>query len=54
MNEEFQSLSLVELIELLEPVPEPPPIPLTPQTPGWLVVGIFVAAHSANDVNGLS
>ena len=42
MNEEFESLGLVELIELLEEVPEPPAIPLTPQTPGWIVLGAIV------------
>jgi Ca-activated chloride channel family protein len=44
MTEEFKGLGLVELIELLEEVPEPPPIPLTPQTPGWIVLGVAMAA----------
>lgn len=44
MNEEFKGLGLVDLIDLLEEVPEPPPISLTPQTPGWIVLGVVVAA----------
>ncbi len=44
MNPEFEGLNLVELLDLLEPVPEPLSVPLTPQTPGWLVVGVVLAA----------
>ena len=44
MSDEFQGLGLVELIELLEEVPEPPPVAMTPQTPGWIVLGVIVAA----------
>ena len=47
MSEHFEGKNLVELLDLLEPVPEPQAISLFPQTPGWIFLGILVAASIA-------
>lgn len=44
MNDIYQGLGLVELLDLLEPAPVPPDISMTPQTPGWIVLGLVLAA----------